>query len=311
VYHVLVNRAAGNGRGAKVWKQVQTRLLADAVPHRVSFPLNESDSASHVRALLSDGVVTCLIIIGGDGTVHSVLSALVGSDLPVGIIPAGSGNDLVRALGIPVGDIDRALRLIRQGRTVHADVIQAGSRYCVTAVGAGIDGAVAHCANRAFYKAWLNQLRLGSVSYVIALLQTLLRFRPTDVQVTVDGDTVCYQHVWLVAVANVPSYGGGMRICPVAEPNDGELDVCIVHGLSRWSLLRIFPRVYRGRHVTHPAVTLRRGRHVSITADAALLAHADGELLGTTPLDLSVIPQALRLCADERFSGRLPNAAIK
>jgi len=284
LYHFLVNRVAGNGRGELAWNQIQPVLEARKVPYRVSFPSDVEESLEHVHSLHPD--VATLVVIGGDGTIQSVLAEVMARGLNLGVIPAGSGNDVARGLHIPL-DAVKALSYLLSGTPLDTDVIRLGDRYFMTAIGVGFDGAIAFAANESNYKRWLNRLRLGRLTYVFALMQVLFRFQPTEITLTLDGTTLTLPDVWLVATANFPSYGGGMHICPSARWNDGVFDVCVAHRVSRLELLRMFPKVYSGKHVGHPAIRMFSAKHVKIESRHELLAHGDGELAGTTPLEIT------------------------
>jgi diacylglycerol kinase (ATP) len=292
LYHFLVNRNAGNGRGRSAWAQIQPLLEQQHVVYGVSYPENANDAVDHIRNLTP--AVETLIVIGGDGSIQSVLTEIIAKQLPLGIIPAGSGNDVARALHLSF-DAKTALVQILEGKPSPADVILHNGQYYATAIGVGFDGAIALAANQSWYKKLLNRMRMGRLTYVFALLQVLFRYQPADITLTLDDATVELSKVWLIALANFPSYGGGMNICPQANWDDGYLEVCVVQKVSRMELLRVFPKVYSGRHTSHPAIRMFRAKTVSITSERDLLAHGDGELAGTTPLTATLQPAKLTL----------------
>jgi len=218
--------------------------------------------------------------------------------MPYGSTDAPSGNMAASADGlrcIDVFSLRRDAGPDKAGGTSGPP--DGGPGIAVCSVGAGFDGKVAFETNRAAYKRWLNRLRLGALAYPLAMLAALAAYKPCPVRVIVDGQAFDYDAVWLVAVANVATYGGGMRICPRARPDDGLADVCVVHQIGRLKFLRYFPRVYSGRHIELPGVSLHRGRRVEICADRPLFVHADGEYAGETPLEIRVIADALPILA--------------
>ncbi len=162
-------------------------------------------------------------------------------------------------------------------------------RVAINAVGAGFDGQVAKVTNEASYKKWFNRWKLGMVSYVVSVLRVLFSYKPCDATITVDGKTERLSQVWLIAVANIPNYGGGMLICPKAVFDDGIAEVCVVSGVSRWSLLRAFPLIFSGAHVKHPAVRFFSGERISIQSERPLVVHADGEVVAETPITVTVL----------------------
>jgi diacylglycerol kinase (ATP) len=205
--------------------------------------------------------------------------------VPLGIVPAGTGNDIADALGIPRRDPLKAADVVVGGRTVTADAGRlGGGRWFAGVVACGFDSRVNERANTLTWPG-------GTARYLRAMVQELRVFRPIPFTITLDGETV-EREAMLVAVANTRSYGAGMRVCPDASPQDGLLDVLILGALPKIEFLRTFPRVYRGGHITHPAVTITRARGVRLEAPD-VVAYADGERVGPAPVDCVVEPGAL------------------
>ncbi|HEU5223529.1 MAG TPA: diacylglycerol kinase family protein [Candidatus Lumbricidophila sp.] len=261
-------------------------------------------SESSFRALQSATVVAldagadALIVVGGDGMVSLGVNVAVPRGIPLGVVAAGTGNDLARALGLPrepIAGTDALLAALDQPtRTIDVGLIEhAGERrYFAAVLSAGFDAIVNERANR------MHRPK-GPSRYTFALFRELATFRPRRYRITIDG--VVQEHrAMLVSVANGPSLGGGMRIVPQASLVDGLLDVFIVHPLSRIGLLRVFPKVFKGTHVDHPAVEFKAGRRVAIEADS-LVVYADGERVGPLPVEITVQPGALRVFVSERF----------
>jgi diacylglycerol kinase (ATP) len=238
-----------------------------------------------------DRGVDVLVVCGGDGMVHLGAELCAGTALPLGIVAAGTGNDVASALGLPVHDAVAAaeviarghLRRIDAGRAVDVDGVV---RWWVGVLGAGFDSLVNERANG---WAWPR----GRLRYTLAVARELPVFRPVPFVLEVDGRRQ-ETRAMLVAVGNGPSYGGGMRVCPEADPADGVLDVVVVRALSIPAFLRVFPRVFAGTHVRHPAVEVLRARRVRLEAPG-IVAFADGERIGPLPLDCEVVPGALRV----------------
>lgn len=262
-------------------------------------PLLEVSGASYAEALaracaaVAAQTIRGLVVVGGDGMAHLGINAVAGTSVPLGIVPAGTGNDIAREAGLPVEDPEAALRLVRRGQTRPVDAVRAtlagGDVHWLGGVmAAGFDAVVNERANRWRYPR-------GRARYTLAVLRELPVFRPVPYVVTLDGERM-ERRAMLVAVGNGPSYGGGMRVIPPARIDDGLLDLLVVHDLPARDFLRVFPRVFRGRHVGHPAVELLRGRRVRIEAPG-IVGYADGERLGPLPLDAQVVPGAVRLFA--------------
>ena len=279
------------------------------------------ESYGALAARVADAVaggVDALVVVGGDGMVHLGVNALaavpavavtdgdapagasagssgVAAGTPLGIIPTGTGNDLARMLELPRHDIPAAVERVLAalgsgGRRIDAGrAVSAGRTHWFAGVlSAGFDAAVNERAN-----AW--RWPRGQSRYNLAILRELAGFTAIDYTLTVDGERR-RQGAMLVSVANGRSMGGGMAIAPEASLEDGLLDLFVVHPLSRAALLAVFPKVFTGRHVGHPAVELRRVRRVVLEADG-VVAYADGERLGPLPLTIDVVPGALRVLA--------------
>ncbi|MFD0672509.1 diacylglycerol/lipid kinase family protein [Cohnella sp. GCM10027633] len=292
----VVNENAGNGRGAAIWQQVEAQLRARGTEYTVIRARNGTEAYERTDSLLRTTQLKAVTVVGGDGSLHGILPLLTGTGIPVGIIPAGSGNDTSRAFAIPRDPI-QALDIVLSGRTRTADVIRttaAGeSQTTLTAIAVGLDGTVAADVNGSRYKRWCNKLGLGSLSYVIGFFRALSLFSPGDVTVTMDGVAHRFERGWLSAVANIASYGGGLRICPDARFDDGKLHVCVVHGCSLWRILIVFPTLLTGNHVNRRNVTMLQGRHATIETNGRFLAYGDGEPSGETPLEAKLLPGQL------------------
>jgi diacylglycerol kinase (ATP) len=246
------------------------------------------------------GGCDALVVVGGDGMVHLGINALgrAGTPygrVPLGIVPSGTGNDMARALGLPLNDAHAACARIRQALKTGGRLIDAGrvtgngeTRWFAGVVSAGFDAAVNERAN-----SWRRPR--GKGRYYLAMLRELATFRAIDYTVTADGET-WQQGAMLISVANGQSIGDGMKITPDALLDDGFLDLFIVKPLSRTRFLAVFPKVFSGRHTGHQAVHLRQVRRVEISADN-VVAYADGERIGPLPLTVEVVPGAVRMLA--------------
>ncbi|WP_264372479.1 diacylglycerol/lipid kinase family protein [Georgenia subflava] len=315
----MVNPTAGTGRGGKVRDRVLGGLAAAGL-RAVDLSGADLDSAvARARSGLAQGL-DALVVVGGDGMAHLGVNVVAGTGVPLGIVAVGSGNDVARDLALPVHDVDASVAVIRDGLAAAAwsasptpggpPAGAAGTRmldavavsrpgelpdhWYLAVFSCGIDAAVNDRANRMTWPP-------GGGRYVRALLAELGSFEPYGYRVTMDGE------VWegpgtLVAVANIRRFGGGMHIAPDAEPDDGLLDVVIADGLTRSELLRIFPRVYRGTHLSHPAVHVRRARSVLVeplpsAGGEPPVAFADGERLDALPLQCDLHPRAVGVLA--------------
>ncbi|MDH6448710.1 diacylglycerol kinase (ATP) [Streptomyces sp. SAI-119] len=276
---LFVNPTAGRGRGAHAAQPAASALRAAGFAVRTVLGADASDALARARAAVADGT-GALIAVGGDGMANLALQAVAGTGTPFGLVAAGTGNDLARALGLPVRDPAAAGRLIaaalKEGRVHDTDLGQTGDRWFGTVLASGFDSRVNDRGNR---MRWPT----GRLKYDLAMLAELAAFRPLPYRITLDDGEVREVEATLVAVGNGSSYGGGMRICPGADLTDGLFDLTVVGDCSRTTLLRVFPSVYRGTHVDHPKVTVVRAAKVEISA-AGVTGYADGEPLGALPL---------------------------
>jgi diacylglycerol kinase (ATP) len=295
---VVVNPVAGRGRGSRTGREVHEVLIARG--HRVddlSGPTLER-ATDRARAAALEGL-DGLVVVGGDGVVHLGLNVVAGTDVPLGIVAAGTGNDIARSLQLPKGDtaaaVDAIERGLREGPR-RVDAIRAGTpgtgayEWFVGVLSCGFDAAINARANQ---MTWPR----GSGRYVRALAAELASFQPYGYRVTLD-DGVWEQTGTLVAAANSPWFGGGLKVAPDARMDDGLLDVVLAGPFTKPGVVRIFPGIYHGKHVGHPAVEIRRSRSVLIEPFAAAgphppVAFADGERIGPLPLLAQVVPGAL------------------
>ncbi|WP_240927631.1 diacylglycerol/lipid kinase family protein [Paenibacillus thiaminolyticus] len=295
----VVNRNAGNGRGIGIWRSVEDCLRRFDIPYDSSITRTAEEAEEAVRHYVERNPGALIVVIGGDGTIHRLLPLLVGTEATLGIIPAGSGNDTARGFSLPMDPLE-ALHTILHGQRSIVDLIDANGQWTLTALATGFDADVAQYVNASRFKRWFNRLGIGSLAYLYGLLHTLFRFQPADADIVVDGDARSFKGVWLAAITNVPYYGGGIPICPDAEAGDGVLDVCVVHGCSRWALLRLFPTVYSGRHRTLPYVTMLRGRQIGIHSEVPRWTYGDGECVSATPLHAAAAQGKLQMMIPAR-----------
>ena len=245
----------------------------------------------------ADGGASLLVAVGGDGTVNEIVQGLAGRDeVELAVIPRGTGWDFVRTYGIP-RRFEDAVAVALQGAVRTIDLGRARYRswdgsdaesYFANIASAGMSGAIARRANET------SKALGGKASYLWATLAVFVRWRNDEVRVSVDGERRSAR-MYDVVVANGRYFGGGMMICPEAEPDDGLLDVLMIGDLTKRDLLLTLPKTYRGRHLPHPKAELLRGAFVEIETDEPLPVELDGEQPGTTPMRLEIVPRALRL----------------
>ncbi|WP_216828300.1 diacylglycerol/lipid kinase family protein [Alkalihalobacterium elongatum] len=286
MYVFIINPTSGNGRGGIVWKSIESELIRKKTNFKAHLTRDKAQVAEIIKGLNPE-LTTAVVVVGGDGTVHDVVNCLQHMKIPLGIIPAGTGNDYARSMSIPK-NYEQALERILSGEKKKIDILHVGERICMTVIGIGFDGKVAQLANESKSKKLLNNIGLGKFTYLIIVLKLLFKYKPTKVTLELDNVTYEFEKVWLIAVANLPYYGGGMYICPHAISDDGAFDVCIVNNISKFKILQIFPKVFQGQHINHPAVTVLKGKTIKVISDIPVIIHGDGEIIGETPVEVTV-----------------------
>jgi diacylglycerol kinase (ATP) len=276
---LLVGPSSGKGRGPAEAAALQA-LLPDAV---VLGGTSREDALTRARPAVAEGL-DVLVAVGGAGTAHLALQAVAGTSTALAILPTGTGNDLANCLGVPRTARELAAAL---GDTTAVDAVRVGASWFACILGTGFDAAVNERANR---MTWPR----GRRRYDLATLLELRTFRPQPVVLTLDGQRL-ERSVMLVALGNATSYGGGMQMCPGAVLNDGLLDVVVVNPLARRRLIALFPRLFKGTHVTDPSVEVFRAKEV-VLEGSPLAVYADGEPFGHLPLTCTVVPGAVQVC---------------
>lgn len=288
---LVVNPAAGHGRALTVARRAKARFAERGTEVRELVGTSAGESRDLAAQAVADGVDS-LVVVGGDGMVHTVLPALLGSGIPLGVIPAGTGNDQARQYGWPRRSPERAADLVLDGRRRTVDVglvVTADGRtsHFGSVLAAGFDSLVSDRTNR---MRWPH----GRARYNLAMLAEFAHLRPLPFVLTFADGTVIERDLLLAAVGNTQSYGGGMRIAPGADSSDGLLDVTVVSAAPRRTVLARLPSVYRGTHVRNPEVEFRRTTSVRLESPG-INAYADGEYLGPLPAEVSMLPGALQI----------------
>ena len=292
---VLTNPMAGHGNAAHAAERAVARFQELGIDV-VEIVGRDADHARElVEQALADGT-DALVVVGGDGVIRLALQALARTDIPLGIVPAGTGNDHAREYCIPTGDPAAAVDVIAAEHTESVDLglvrgPDGSNSWFGTIAATGFDSLVSDRVNR---MRWPH----GRMRYNLAILAELSQLRLLPFRLVFDGERELVTDLTLAAFGNTRTYGGGMRICPNANHSDGLLDVTMVHTASRTKLIRLFPTVFKGTHVELDEVTTERARTITVESPD-INAYADGDYVCPLPAEISAVPGALRILVPE------------
>jgi len=279
---VVINPSSGQGKGATVGSKVTSYLSTRAIAYQVLSTDNAQSLRRELEVTVDAKEYLGIISVGGDGLAHLVLQVAIPRKIPFAVIPAGTGNDIVRTLGWSLTDIDGYFNRIVSTEPSAIDLGNVDSEWFAAILSTGFDSVVNERANSL---SWPH----GPQRYNLAIALELPKFKPIKYEITMDSVKITTEAM-LIAVGNGRSYGGGMLVCPHAQINDGLFDVMILEPVSKVEFLKVFPKVFSGSHLSHPAVKTYRTQKISISADA--VAYADGERIGRAPVSAECISAA-------------------
>ena len=294
-FGVILNPTSGKGKGATLGPAFAAELEKLGISVINLSGDSYEQAVQHGRKAIAEGSIDALAVAGGDGMVHLGVNLCAGTNVPLAIMPCGTGNDAAMALGIPLNEPSKAAELAYQsiGNARSVDlglgVTETRRFYFFNSASAGFDAIVNRRANRWKYPK-------GPSRYTLAMLYELVSFSSLKYKAKIDGQERDLDAM-LCAVANGPSYGGGMLVAPKASVDDGKLDLFIVHKISKGVLVKLFPKVFTGEHVSHPAVEIIRCESVTLLGDGVPV-YADGEPAGALPLTVSIAPKSLKVLAN-------------
>ena len=284
---LAINPASGRGRAQRQAKLAGEYFRSRDIDVREIEGTSLQDFRKKLLICLDSEEVSGVIALGGDGFIHEIIQHLVSRDIPLGVIPCGTGNDFARSIGVFDLPFSRQLELIEKHDATHIDLGTVQDQWFAAILSSGFDALVNDRANS---MRWPR----GRMRYNIAMIEKLIALRPHSYRIRVDERYLEVQAT-LVTVANGSSYGGGMKVCPDASITDGLFDVMVLGRVSRIELLKVFPKVYRGGHVGHPAVTFYRCNEIEI--DGSGSSFADGEPIAQLPLRAKCVSAALKVWA--------------
>ncbi|MCV7202205.1 diacylglycerol kinase [Mycolicibacterium peregrinum] len=288
---VLTNPLSGHGNAP----HAAERAVAQLQRRGIDVCAIVGTDAAHARRLVDEALdrgTDALVVVGGDGVISLALQALATGDVPLGIVPAGTGNDHAREYRLPTGDPEAAADVIADGHTETVDLGHiedaAGTvKWFGTVMAAGFDSLVSDRTNR---MRWPH----GRMRYNVAMVAEISKLRLLPFRITFDDGPEIRTDLTLAAFGNTRSYGGGMLICPGADHSDGLLDVTMITSASRTRLIRLFPTVFKGTHVELDEVTTKRAKTIHVECPG-INAYADGDYAAPLPVTVSAVPAALRL----------------
>lgn len=285
MWALVINPVAGQGKGATVGTYVAGWLTQRKIPYTIVTGNSSIALADHLSLFIEKNP-DCkgVIAVGGDGLLHIILQRVTPAQIPFTIIPAGTGNDFVRTLGWDLSEFDRQLSTVTSAEPTAIDLGLVDGEWFGAILSTGFDSVVNERANTL-------QWPKGPMKYNAAIAMELARFKPRHYEITLDDRTISTEAM-LIAVSNGRSYGGGMLVCPNANISDGLFDVMVLHPVSKIDFIKVFPRVFAGTHISHPAVEIVRSK--SVTIESKAIAYADGERIGQLPVSAECIPGAIR-----------------
>ena len=279
---VAINPTAGHGQGAIYAERVIEFLNVESVEYQVFSESTASELKRDLESFLDSNCCEGIISVGGDGLAHLILQTAVPRNIPFALVPAGTGNDIVRSLGFSLTDVEGYLRKVIATNPSQVDLGNVDSEWFAAILSTGFDSVVNERANSLLWPR-------GPQRYNVAIALELPKFKPLEYQITTDTESFTTKAM-LIAIGNGRSYGGGMLVCPHANINDGLFDVMILEPVSKLEFIKVFPKVYSGSHITHPAVKTFRTRKITVTSDA--IAYADGERIGPAPISAECVAAA-------------------
>lgn len=297
MYIVIINYYAGKKQYNKIIKQLKKRLHKPFVPYFT----NEFQDNSFWK-IINDEInnkkneILGIIIVGGDGTFHQVINELHHHQIPFGLIPFGSGNDFCRGLKIP-RNVHKSIERIITNKPRPYDLLEVNGNKVLSIIGIGVDAVTAIKCQHSKIKKVLNKAFLGRLAYLTVFFQTIFHYKPKTIIVEDEnGEKHTFHRVWLLACGNTTYYGGGVPITPNANPQDGTINIVIVHNLNLFQLLLAFPIVFTKRHISLPYVTELNGTKFVISAMTGNVpVQGDGEDLGQTPATVTILKDAVKI----------------
>jgi YegS/Rv2252/BmrU family lipid kinase len=305
---VIVNPNAGNGKGKKDWEQISTYLSK----HGIAFSERFTEKKGHAITISMEAIglgYRNILCVGGDGTLNEIVNGAFNqklcpaNEITLGLIPVGTGNDWGRMFGIPL-NYEEAIMIIKDNKTMLHDIglvscyndnVKDG-RYFINIAGLGFESVVVKRTN-----IQKDQGKGGKAIYLYNLLMSLISYKNTKAEIIIDGEKT-EANIFSLNVGNGKYCGGGMRQTPFAVPDDGILDVTIIKGMGRLEIIRNLKILYDGTILNHPKVAGYKCKNIKVSSASILYVEADGESLGHTPAEFSIIPSGINIVYGTKVS---------
>lgn len=304
---VIVNPNAGNGKGKKDWEKISSILKQYGIIHKELF----TERKGHAIKLSKEGVESGyrkFLCVGGDGTLNEIVNGVFDQDfcstkdITIGSIPVGTGNDWGRMFGIPL-DYEGAVKIIKEAKLMLHDIgrvnyyngPEKGERYFINIAGLGFESVVVRRTN-----VQKDKGKSGKAIYFYNLLMSLISYKNTNAEIVIDGNKT-EANIFSLNVGNGRYCGGGMRQTPFAVPDDGILDVTLIKGMGKIEIIRNLKILYNGTILNHPKVEGYKCKNVRVSSDSVLYVEADGESIGHTPAEFSIIPSSINIVYGTRI----------
>ena len=282
---IFINPTSAGGKAIASRDEIISELDNLGVEHDIHITKSLEDLVGTIKKRL-DSDYSNFIAVGGDGTLHHMVNVIAGSNKNLGIIPMGSGNDIALNLGIP-NDIKECCKIIKQQNTKKLDLGLINDKYYYLCIaGSGFDSEVNDLANNTRYPI------KGPSKYTYSVYKTLITFSSKEFTVTCN-DNKRNIYGMMIACANLPSYGGGMKITPDASPSDGLFDICIIKKMSKLHFIKVFPKVFEGKHTDDPCVEIFRTKELKLESNYDFSVFADGEYICKLPAVFKIAPGKL------------------
>lgn len=289
-YLFVINPVAGKGKTLGVIPLIKESFNKDKINYDIKITKRRGQGEEIAKKAAKNGY-THIIAVGGDGTVYEVLNGIKGYDVSLGIIPLGTGNDFVRSIKMP-NEASEAIEIIKKGKTKKIDVGKINDRFFLNVSSIGIDAEIVKETEK------IKKYFSGTAAYVAGIFATLAKYRSKKVDILVDGKNYS-RNVELIAIGNGKYYGGGMKINPDAEIEDGLLDICLVNKMNKLKFIALFLTVFKGKHTKIKEVEIFRGRDINIMSNEPLVLNADGDIIGTTPANISIEKSSINVIIPE------------